>query len=433
MKVSVFGLGYVGAVTLACLSRDGIGVIGVDLSADKVALLNAGKAPIIELGLSELLQAGAESGRLRATTSAKEAVIETDMTLVSVGTPSQPSGALMLSAVHKVCEEIGAAVKAKGRSHVVVIRSTVLPGTTERCGEILREHAGDIPVHVAFNPEFLREGTAIRDYDQPPYTIIGTNDPAAEHALREMYATVQAPVIVVDSSAAEMLKLTANAWHATKIAFANEIGRVAKSVGVDGRVVMDIITQDNKLNISSAYMRPGFAYGGSCLPKDVRALTYFAKVENIDLPLLSSLPPSNIAQVELAVERVLMTKKRRVGLLGLAFKAGTDDLRESPAVALAERLMGKGCDLRILDNAVRQSKLIGANLSYIENHIPHLSSLLVSSAAELLEHAEVVVVTHGAAEFREIIAQINPTTPIIDLAGIMRISPEGKTYEGIAW
>lgn len=433
MKVSVFGLGYVGAVTMACLSRDGINVIGVDVNPDKVKLLAEGKAPIIELGLSELLESGVKNGRLTATTSAVDAVAQTDISLVSVGTPSKPSGELTLDVVYKVCEEIGAAIKQKGSPHTVVIRSTVLPGTTLRCKEILQEYAGDVPVSVAFNPEFLREGSAIRDYDAPAYTIIGTDDAPAEQAVREMYSAVHAPVVVLSTAASEMIKLTANAWHATKITFANEIGRVAKSLGVDGREVMNVIADDTKLNVSRAYMRPGFAYGGSCLPKDVRAFTFYGIVESLNLPLLNALSDSNIAQIEKAVQQVLDTKKRKVGLLGLAFKSGTDDLRESPAVELAERLMGKGCDLRILDRAVSDAKLIGTNLDYIKDRMPHLDSLMVTNAQELLDHADVIVVTHGAAEFRNIIDLIDPSTPIIDLAGIFKSAPEGKNYDGIAW
>lgn len=433
IKVSVFGLGYVGAVTMACLSRDGIPVMGVDISETKVNMLNEGKAPIIELGLSELLKSGVESGRLRATTSAEEAVCNTDVSLISVGTPSHPSGELTLSIVYKVCEQIGLAIAKKNAPHTVVVRSTVLPGTTKRCKEILQEYAGDVPVYVAFNPEFLREGSAIRDYDAPPYTVIGTVDEEAEKAVREMYATVEAPFIVIESSAAEMIKLTANAWHATKISFANEIGRIAKTAGVDGRDVMNIITQDTKLNISKAYMRPGFAYGGSCLPKDVRALTYYGKIENIDIPLLQSLTHSNSAQIETAIQRILQTGYRKIGLLGLAFKPGTDDLRESPAVELAERLIGKGCQLSILDAAVQEAKLVGANREYINKHIPHLSELLVDDAYELIEHSEVIVVTHGAAEFRDVIANIGEDTLIIDLAGILNYAPKGKKYDGIAW
>lgn len=433
MKISVFGMGYVGVVTSACLARDGFSVIGVDVNPDKVAMVSAGQAPIIELGLADLLRAGVQSGRLRATTSATDAVRETDISLVNVGTPSRPDGTLDLTHVFKVSTEIGAAIASKAKPHVVIIRSTMLPGGTRRCSEILREHAGKTPVHVGFNPEFLREGSAIRDFDTPPYTIIGTTDPVAERAAREMYATLSAPIIVTDLAVAEMIKLASNAWHATKIAFANEIGRVAKTVGADGRRVMEIFTQDTRLNISAAYLRPGFAYGGSCLPKDVRALTSFTKTQSVDLPLLSSLTISNAAQIEAALRQVLALGKRRVGLLGLAFKSGTDDLRESPAVELAERLMGKGYDLRILDSAVRQAKLIGANREFIEKRIPHLSSLLVASASELLQHAEVVVVAHGAAEFRELIELIRPDVPIIDLVGLLPTRPEGKLYDGIAW
>jgi GDP-mannose 6-dehydrogenase len=433
MRISVFGLGYVGVVTSSCLARDGFSVIGVDVNPDKVAMVAAGQAPIIELGLADLLRTGVQSGRLRATTSAVDAVRETDISLVSVGTPSRPDGTLDLAHVFKVSAEIGAAIANKAGPHVVIIRSTMLPGGTRRCGEILREHAGRIPVHVAFNPEFLREGSAIRDFDTPPYTVVGATDPVAERAAREMYASIAAPIIVTDPAVAEMIKLASNAWHATKIAFANEIGRVAKAVNADGRRVMEIFMQDTRLNISTAYLRPGFAYGGSCLPKDVRALTSFGRTQNADLPLLSSLATSNAAQIDSALRQVLAIGKRRVGLLGLAFKPGTDDLRESPAVELAERLMGKGYDLRILDPSVRQAKLVGANREYIEKKIPHLSSLLVASASELLEHAEIVVVAHGAAEFRDLIELIRPDVPIIDLVGLWPTHPEGKLYDGIAW
>ncbi|MEX2382387.1 MAG: UDP-glucose/GDP-mannose dehydrogenase family protein [Opitutales bacterium] len=433
MKVSIFGLGYVGTVTAACLARDGIPVLGVDINPEKVAMIADGRAPIIELGLTELLRSGVQSGRLTASTSVTEAIENTEVSFVSVGTPTRSDGATDLSYVHNVCEEIGKAIAIKGQPHTVVIRSTVLPGTTADCEEILISHAGSIDVSVAFNPEFLREGSAIRDYDSPAYSIIGTTSKRAERVLRELYASIQAPVIVTSSGVAEMIKYAANGWHATKITFANEIGRVAKSVGVDGRDVMNILTQDMKLNISPMYMRPGFAYGGSCLPKDVRALAYLGSTRNISLPLISSLAPSNLAQIELAAQQVLALGKRRIGLLGLAFKANTDDLRESPAVELAERLMGKGCELKIMDNAVRQARLIGANKQYIEGKIPHLSRLLVGTPMELLEHAEVVVVTHGAAEFRDIIKLIDAEIPILDLTGILQTHPAGKTYSGIAW
>lgn len=433
MKVSVFGLGYVGAVTSACLARDGIEVVGVDINPDKVALINEGRAPIIELGLTELMQAGIASGKLRATTDSAQAVADTDVCLISVGTPSDQRGALDLGYVHKVCEEIGAAVKAKGSAQVVVIRSTVVPGTTRRCRAILREHAGDVPIHVAFNPEFLREGCAIRDYDAPPYTVIGTADPVAEQAVRDLYAGIDAPVLVVESEEAELVKATANAWHATKIVFANEIGRLAKAHHVDGRVVMDLMKQDTKLNISPAYLSPGFAYGGSCLPKDVRALTAIGEDTDVALPLLRALEASNVAHIDAAEKQALALGKKRIGLVGLAFKPGTDDLRESPGVMLAERLLAAGCELRILDDAVREATLMGANKRFIEERMPELPDLLVDTPEALLAFADAVVLTHGTARLRSIVTQAGADIPVLDLAGLFQQSPEGTSYAGSCW
>jgi GDP-mannose 6-dehydrogenase len=415
MKVSVFGLGYVGTVGAACLAHNGIRVVGVDVNAEKVAMVSQGQAPVVEPDLPELLEVAVKSGRLDATTSAFEAVMSTDVSFVAVGTPSQSNGSLDVSTVLRVCDQIGAAVAAKGRQHVVVIRSTVTPGTTARCAEILQNHGNERLISLAFNPEFLREGTAIKDYTTPAYTIIGTTDSEAERVLREIYATVSAPIIVTETRVAESIKLVANAWHATKVAFANEIGRLGNTLRFDAREVMGILTQDSKLNTSSAYMRPGFAFGGSCLPKDLRALTYFARTHNIELPLLSSLMVSNQAQIDSALREILATQKRRIGLVGLAFKPGTDDLRESPALELAERLIGKGCELRILDPAVCQAKLLGANRRFIESKLPHLSRLLVASVSELLEHSELVVVTQLEAAFENVIASGKRDIPIMHL------------------
>lgn len=409
MKISVFGLGYVGAVTTACLAREGHTVVGVDINHDKVARIARGESPIIEEGLTELLRAGVKAGRISATTSALDAVKATEVSLVSVATPSRTDGSLDLTALLTVCRQIGEAVAAKGVEHVVAIRSTVFPGTTTRCSELLKKN-----VHIAFNPEFLREGAALHDFDTPAYTVIGTTDPVAEAALRQLYVTVHAPLFVTEPAVAELIKLASNAWHATKVCFANEIGRLATNAGADGRKVMEIFVQDTKLNVSPIYLRPGFAFGGSCLPKDVRSLTSFARLQNVEVPLLASLARTNQLQIELAVERVLAMGKRRVGLLGLAFKSGTDDLRESPAVELAERLMGKGCEVRILDNAVREAKLIGANREYIEEKIPHLASLLVANATDLFRHAEVIIVTHDTAEFRALAREAG--VPVLDLS-----------------
>jgi GDP-mannose 6-dehydrogenase len=418
MKVSVFGLGYVGTVGAACLAREGIPVVSVDVNAEKVAMVSRGQAPVVEPGLPELLECAVSSHRLKATTSAFDAVLATDVSFIAVGTPSQSDGSLDVSTVLRVCDQIGAAVAAKGEPHVVVIRSTVSPGTTARCAEILESYANKGTISVAFNPEFLREGTAIKDYTTPGYTIIGTTDQAAERCLREIYVAVSAPIIVTEPRVAEMIKLVANAWHATKVAFANEIGRLGNTLRFDAREVMGILTQDSKLNTSSAYMRPGFAFGGSCLPKDLRALTYFARTQNIELPLLSSLMASNQAQIDSALLEILVTEKRRIGLVGLAFKPGTDDLRESPALELAERLIGKGRDLRILDPAVCQAKLLGANRRFIESKLPHLSKLLVSSVSELLDHSELVVVTQHEATFEDVIANGKRNIPIMHLCCI---------------
>jgi GDP-mannose 6-dehydrogenase len=339
----------------------------------------------------------------------------TDISFVAVGTPSQPNGSLDISTVLKVCAQIGEAVADKGRPHIVVIRSTIPPGTMDCCAEVLQTSAKATPISVAFNPEFLREGTAIKDYNSPPYTIIGTRSSTAERALREIYANVSAPIIVTEPRVAEMIKLVSNSWHATKVAFANEIGRLGKALDFDPAQVMEILVRDKKLNVSSAYLRPGFAFGGSCLPKDLRALTYFARRENVDLPLLSSLTRSNDAQIDAALMEVLNTEKRRIGIVGLAFKAGTDDLRESPALELAERLLGKGRELRIFDPAVCQAKLVGANRRYMEAKLPHLSRLLVPTAAEFLKHSELIVVTQHAPAFEQAIDSNRPNVPIIHL------------------
>jgi GDP-mannose 6-dehydrogenase len=436
MKVSVFGLGYVGTVGAACLADSGLHVTAIDVNTEKVEMVSRGQAPVVENGLQELLEATVSSGHLKATTSGFDAVIETDVSFVAVGTPSRPNGSLDISTVLKICEEIGAAVSVKNRQHVVVIRSTISPGTTLRCIEILRQRARGL-VAVAFNPEFLREGTAIHDYYTPPYTVIGTFDPKAEEVLRTIYANIPAPIKVTEPSVAEVIKLVSNAWHATKVAFANEVGRLGRSLDFEATEVMDILTQDDKLNISPAYMRPGFAFGGSCLPKDLRALTYFGRSRNIDLPLLASLMPSNQAQVDAALLEILASGKRRIGLVGLAFKAGTDDLRESPALELAERLIGKGVELRIFDDAVRQAKLLGANRRYIESKLPHLSRLLVTSGAKLLAYSELVVVTQHVKSFDELITH-RSDIPVVDLCCGRSTAqtypyPDGQVRDFQAW
>jgi GDP-mannose 6-dehydrogenase len=433
MTVSIFGLGYVGVVTSACFARDGINVIGVDINPDKVKNINNAIPPIIEPGLEELLREGVHSGRIRAVNSVQEAIDNSQVSLISVGTPSREDGALDLQYVERVCDNIAEAVENKKKPHVLIIRSTVFPGTTSRIEEMTLKKYPNINLAFGFNPEFLREGAAIRDFDEAAYTIIGTDNDIAEAFVRKMYATVDSPVHVVRKEEAELIKYAANAWHATKITFSNEIGRLGKNVGIDARKVMKILVSDEKLNTSPVYMRPGFAYGGSCLPKDVRAINYYAKVNNVSLPLMNSLSESNYAQIELAIGLILKRNMSKVGLLGLSFKSGTDDLRESPAVELAERILGKGIELKILDHSVSESKLIGSNKSYIDQKIPHLSRLMVESEDELIEHSDLIVVTHGASEFRTILNKVKGDRPILDLTGIFSGTVEYSNYEGIAW
>ncbi|MGF1496351.1 MAG: nucleotide sugar dehydrogenase [Elainellaceae cyanobacterium] len=433
MRISIFGLGYVGVVTAACLARDGHEVIGVDVNPNKVALVNDGKSPIVEPGLDQLLTDGVRSGRIRATTDADEAVWASDVSLISVGTPATDRGEPELGYVFNVCKEIGAAIYRKSTSHVVVLRSTVPPGTLAQCAHLFRETARVNSVHLAFNPEFLREGSAISDYDQPPYTIIGTDDAIAEQTVRQMYAAVDAPVIVSLSAVAEMVKYVANTWHATKVAFANEIGRIAKGFGLDGRDVMDIIVQDTKLNVSPTYLRPGFAYGGSCLPKDVSALLACARRMDVDVPMLSTLPLTNQLQIELSAQEVMRLGARRIAVLGLAFKPKTDDLRESPAVLLIKRLIGEGCEIKIYDRAVHQAWLVGTNLAYIQRNIPHFEALLVAEPEAAIADAELVIVTHATSEIRQLLLSAPKGTRVLDLAGVFTEPVEDIERYGITW
>jgi GDP-mannose 6-dehydrogenase len=432
VNISVFGLGYVGSVTAACLSRDGHSVVGVDANPDKAALIGAGKSPIIEPSLAELLEGGVKNKRLTATTNASAAVEATTLSMVSVGTPPGKNGNPDLEFVHHVCREIAEAVRKKGHPHVVVLRSTVPPGTLATCRNEMETIAGKKLLHVAFNPEFLREGSAIADYDAPPYTIIGTSDSVAEAAVREMYQRVPGPVLVVAPEVAELVKYVANSWHALKIGFANEVGRLARSFDVDGRQVMSLISQDTKLNISPAYLRPGFAFGGSCLPKDLSAITSIAQTRGVPVPLLNALHQSNQVQIDLAVADVLRGRPKRVAVFGLAFKPGTDDLRESPAVALVKRLIGEGCEVRIFDRDVHLSHLMGTNLAYIRATLPHFEAFLTKTPEEALAGADVVVLTYASAAFREPVTK-HPNVRVVDLAGTFAEPPPVRDYRGSAW
>ena len=438
MKVSVFGLGYVGCVSAAAFAGDGHSVIGVDVNADKVATINAGCSPIVEPGLEELLGSGASEGRLRATTDTADAVGNSDVSLLCVSTPSRKNGSLDLKYLEKVSEEVGRALSAKNAYHVVVVRSTVLPGTTHSVVIPALERTsgkkyGD-GFGVSVNPEFLREGTALKDFRKPPLTLVGHNHAADASGTIALYQSIDAPLISTSIRVAEMMKYTSNTWHALKVVFANEIGNLCKKLDVDSHEVMDIFCRDEKLNLSPYYLKPGFAFGGSCLPKDVRALQYRAKEVDVEMPLISQILPSNKAQIQLALDQVLDTGKKNVGILGFSFKAGMDDLRESPIVILAEALLGKGISLKIYDRNVSMARLVGANKDYIVKQIPHLSSLLCNSIAEVTDGSEVIVVGNLAPEFTEAVKGCRSDQIVIDLVRLpIHDSLLKADYRGICW
>jgi GDP-mannose 6-dehydrogenase len=438
MNVSIFGLGYVGSVSAASFAADGHTVVGVDVNPDKVASLNEGRSPIVEKGLDELIRDNAASGRLRATTSTKEAVNATDLSLICVGTPSRRNGSLDLSYLERVCEQIGEVLSSKPSYHVVVVRSTVLPGTTHEVVIPALERTSGKKYGTAFgvtvNPEFLREGTAIKDFRQPPMTLIGHNYASDARPTEALYSEVDAPLVTTSIRTAEMIKYASNTWHALKVCFANEVGNLCKRLDIDSHQVMDIFCRDEKLNLSSYYMKPGFAFGGSCLPKDVRAMQYRAKEVDLEMPVIQSILGSNELQIRHAIDMVVETGKKRVGLLGFSFKAGTDDLRESPIVILAEALLGKGYSLHIYDRSVSIARLVGANKEYINKQIPHLSSLLTESIDEVIDQSDVIVVGNGSPEFAEALTRSRPDQTVIDLVRV-KIDPAEMPaqYMGICW
>ena len=437
MKISVLGLGYVGAVSAACLARDGHEVIGVDPERTKVDLINAGKTPIIENEVGPIIATQVAAGKLRATTELAHAVRHTDLSLVCVGTPSLPNGGIDLKYVRRVCEEIGQTLAAHQGAPVIVMRSTMLPGTMREVviptlEKFSGKRAGE-EFGVCINPEFLREGTAVHDYDHPPKTVIGEMNRASGDLLASLYAAMPGPMIRSDIETAEMVKYADNAWHALKVGFANEIGNLCKGVGVDAHRVMDIFCQDRKLNLSPYYLKPGFAFGGSCLPKDVRALLYKAKQLDLNLPILSSVLPSNQLQIERGLQTVIEKGGRKIGILGFSFKAGTDDLRESPMVELAERLIGKGYELRIYDRNVSLAAVHGANRDYILNKIPHISRLMVPTIEEVLAHAQTIVIGNAAPEFAEVPGRIGEHQTVIDFVRVSDSRSVAGVYEGICW
>jgi GDP-mannose 6-dehydrogenase len=424
-------------VSAACLAADGHDVIGVDRAQVKVDLVNKGEAPIIEAELAGLLKSAVGEGRLRATTDAAGAVAASELSLICVGTPSQPNGSLDLSHVATVCEEIGQALKKATHYHVVVIRSTVLPGTLRGLVIPTLERASGRTLGQGFgacsNPEFLREGTAVFDFRHPPMTVIGASDDAAAAVLQRLYDALPAPIVRTDLEVAELVKYSSNAWHALKVAFANEIGTIAKRIGVDSHRVMDIFVRDTKLNVSAAYLRPGFAFGGSCLPKDVRALTFLGRSTDLDLPVLNSLLPSNDRQVDRAIDLILAQGDGPIGFLGLSFKAGTDDLRESPVVAVIERLLGKGREVLVYDRSVRLAALVGANREYIERHVPHIARLMVDSPDAVMQGAAIIVIANSDPSFRDALGTAGAKHRVVDLVRVGEGIGRPKAYSGIAW
>jgi GDP-mannose 6-dehydrogenase len=437
MKLSIFGLGYVGCVSAACFADRGHEVIGVDVNQLKVDIINDGKSPIVEPGIPDLIAEAVKAGKLRATTDANEAVAASDVSLVCIGTPGNHNGSLDLSYIKRACQQIGEALAAKSRFHIVAMRSTMLPGTIEQTVvptlEIFSGKQAGRDFGVAVNPEFLREGSSIYDFNHPPFTLIGADNEDTSLPLQRLYAGTEAPVITVGVKEAEMVKYACNSFHALKVAFANEIGNVSKAMGVDSHVVMDVFCKDTKLNLSPYYLKPGFAFGGSCLPKDIRAITYKAKELDVDVPVLNSILLSNRQQIERAIDVVLRTGHKNIGVLGLSFKPGTDDLRESPMVTLIETLIGKGLKLSIYDRDVELARLFGANKQYIEREIPHISSLMNPDLRSVIEQSEVVIIGKKEDEFRVLADKMNNGRVIVDLVRLFDVVDARKQYKGICW
>jgi GDP-mannose 6-dehydrogenase len=438
-SISVFGLGYVGSVVAACFAHKGNRVLGVDVNPLKVEMLNTGRSPIIEAQMDEMVAEAHRAGRLSATQRTAHAVAETDISFVCVGTPSLPNGKLDLSHIASVCREIGEGLRSKSGFHWVVIRSTTLPGSTRSVAIPALESASGKrvgeEVAIIYNPEFMREGSAVADFLEPPFTVLGVEDSQHAAPLRDLYHWVTTPVFETSLAAAEMIKYASNAFHALKVGFANEIGTLAKRMGVDSETVTRIFLSDTRLNISPTYLSPGFAFGGSCLPKDLKALNYKARELDLKLPLIESILPSNDHHIDRAVDWVLQTKKMRVGMLGLSFKAGTDDLRESPQVKLVKRLLGEGRRIKIWDPEVSLGKLTGANRHYIEEVIPHIGSLLCSSLQEVVDASDVVVIGNRAAKKEKLQPFLRTDHLVFDLVNLEKDRrPDARAfYEGICW
>ena len=434
MKVSIFGLGYVGCVSLGCLAQNGHDVIGVDTNKLKVKLINEGKPTIIETEINDIIKKQRELNKISATTNFKDAIFNSDISIICVGTPSTDEGHLNLSYIFNSAEQIGVSLKEKKVFHVIVIRSTVLPGTNQKIGEIIEKNSNkkrNIDFSVVSNPEFLREGSAVIDYYNPSFTVLGSDCEKALDIMEEIYKNINAPVIRTEIKVAEIIKYVNNSFHALKVVFANEVGNICKILEIDSHKVMDLFCRDNQLNISSYYFKPGFAYGGSCLPKDMKALRTIAHDAYLLSPVLNAIEPSNENQKKRTIDMILKTNKKNIGFLGLSFKKGTDDLRNSPAVNVVEYLYGKGFNILIYDKQVHISKLLGSNREYIDKHIPHLSNLISDDLISVINKSDVLVVTQKLNEFIEIQKKY-PRKLIIDLVRISSSKSNGN-YQGICW
>jgi GDP-mannose 6-dehydrogenase len=438
VNISIFGLGYVGAVSLACLARDGHRVIGVDIEPAKLALIREGKTPVVEEGMVDLMAAVAASGRVEVTSDVRHAVLGSEISLICVGTPSAGNGSQDQSAVLRLAADIGQVIRDKAEPHVFVFRSTLAPGTVEDViRPIVERESGKqdgVGFHLCFQPEFLREGSSIRDYDQPPFTVVGANHPYPEERLRALFGHLKCEFVTTSVRSAEMVKLCCNNFHTLKITFANETARLCSALKVDPFEVMELLCKDKQLNISKAYLKPGYAFGGSCLPKDLRATMYLAKTNDVELPMLGALLPSNRVHVELALDKVLATGKRSIGFIGLSFKTGTDDLRESPMVTLAEQLIGKGLELLVYDPEVHLSRLLGATKRFIEQHVPHIGKLIRGELAEVISDSEVLVMGIGGSDIVTALrAQLRPNQHVIDLVGVPGLKDVPCVVEGLSW
>lgn len=438
MNISIFGLGYVGAVSAACLARDGHRVVGCDIDPNKLELIRSGRTPIIEEGMADLMSAVVSGGNLTVTDDVRVALLESDLSFICVGTPSLPNGGQDLTAVNRLCEQLGEALRAKGGYHLLVVRSTVLPGTVlGTIKPLIEQHSGLVAgdgFGLCFQPEFLREGSSIRDYDNPPFTVVGVDTERAAQMLRELFGDLPCDFIVTDVATAEMLKYCCNTFHALKITFANEVGRICQALNLDSHAVMELVCRDRQLNISPAYLRPGFAFGGSCLPKDVKALLHVAKRRDVEIPMLGGIMASNGIHVHHAIETVMRSGKRSIGQLGLSFKTGTDDLRESPLVTMAEHFIGKGLDLKIHDPAVQIARLFGANRRFIEESIPHISSLMRETPAEVIRESDVVIVGIGGKSVLESVYEhTRDDQLVLDLIQIPERERVRGTYVGACW